>query len=106
MHRLFALSLLVAAVSVRAQVAYPNTPVQPVVDRYHGVAVTDPYRWMEDMKSPQFQQWLKAGACSAAPAFGPIGGFRRHHRRVRAGWPEHCLYEAGAGAKPAPPLDS
>jgi prolyl oligopeptidase len=82
MHRLFALSLLVAAVSVRAQVAYPNTPVQPVVDRYHGVAVTDPYRWMEDMKSPQFQQWLKAQSDFAAAGLKSLPGREALRQRL------------------------
>lgn len=48
--------------AAHAQAGYPATPAQPVVDTYHGTAVTDPYRWMEDMKSSAFQQWLKAQA--------------------------------------------
>ncbi|MBH9577588.1 prolyl oligopeptidase family serine peptidase [Inhella proteolytica] len=56
---LLALSLLATAAQALAS-AYPETPVKPVRDRYHGVTVTDPYRWMEDMASPQFQAWLKA----------------------------------------------
>ncbi|MFY8019373.1 MAG: S9 family peptidase, partial [Inhella sp.] len=76
------MSLLVAAVSVRAQVAYPNTPVQPVVDRYHGVAVTDPYRWMEDMKSPQFQQWLKAQSEFAAAGLKSLPGREALRQRL------------------------
>ncbi len=30
------------------------------VDEYHGVRVADPYRWMEEMKSPQVLRWVRA----------------------------------------------
>ncbi len=43
-----------------AQTAPPVAPVRNVVDDYFGTKVTDPYRWMEDMKSPEFQAWMKA----------------------------------------------
>ena len=43
-----------------AQTAPPVAPVRNVVDDYFGTKITDPYRWMEDMKSPEFQEWMKA----------------------------------------------
>ena len=38
----------------------PATAVQPVTDRYHGVAVLDPYRWLEDGSSPRVVAWSAA----------------------------------------------
>ena len=36
---------------------YPVTPLHPVVDRYFGHAVADPYRWLENPKSPAVKAW-------------------------------------------------
>jgi prolyl oligopeptidase len=43
-----------------AQTAPPVAPVRNVVDNYFGSKITDPYRWMEDMNSPELQAWMKA----------------------------------------------
>jgi prolyl oligopeptidase len=37
----------------------PATPSEPVTETLHGVAVTDPYRWLEDQNSPQTRKWLQ-----------------------------------------------
>lgn len=52
----------------------PPTPVQPVTDTYHGVAVVDPYRWMEDMAAPPFQGWLRAQDQHARSVLAAIAG--------------------------------
>ena len=36
----------------------PPTKVEPVAETIHGVTVTDPYRWLEDSKSPATRAWL------------------------------------------------
>ncbi|WP_369047935.1 prolyl oligopeptidase family protein [Tenacibaculum sp. UWU-22] len=40
-------------------VNYPETPQKPVVDEYFGTKVTDNYRWLEDDRSPETEQWVK-----------------------------------------------
>ena len=40
----------------------PIAPVKVVVDTYHGTAVADPYRYMEQFKDPAVQAWVKAQA--------------------------------------------
>src|SRR3954447_3468907 len=39
---------------------YPPTRRVDVKDTIHGVEVPDPYRWLEDEKSPEVQEWMKA----------------------------------------------
>jgi prolyl oligopeptidase len=74
-HPLFAAIALAATLALPvAEAAPPPTPSQPVTDTYHGTAVVDPYRWMEDMASPQFQGWLKAQADHANGVLATLPG--------------------------------
>ncbi len=36
----------------------PPTPAHPVSDEYQGTQIEDPYRWLEDAKSPQTRAWI------------------------------------------------
>ena len=38
----------------------PVAPVRPVTDTYYGTPVTDNYRYMENLKDPEVQSWMKA----------------------------------------------
>ena len=38
--------------------APPPTPVRPVTDDYHGVRVSDDYRWLEDGQSSESREWV------------------------------------------------
>ena len=57
---LVALSLALHAAD--APLSQPVAPVRPVTDTYFGTKVVDNYRWMEDLKSPEVQTWMKAQA--------------------------------------------
>src|SRR5260370_8863598 len=37
----------------------PLTKIDPVTEIIHGVAVADPYRWLEDQNSPRTREWLE-----------------------------------------------
>src|SRR5262249_46636878 len=45
---------------VAARPAYPNTRKLEQVDVLFGERVADPYRWLEDAKSPDVQTWMAA----------------------------------------------
>ena len=58
----FALAIGFSVISLELQAAplsQPVAPVRPVTDTYFGTNVVDPYRWMEDLKSPEVQAWMK-----------------------------------------------
>jgi prolyl oligopeptidase len=38
----------------------PETPKKPVTDNYHGTAVVDDYRWLEDWNDPAVRKWSDA----------------------------------------------
>jgi prolyl oligopeptidase len=42
--------------------ANPVAPTVPVTDDYFGHKIVDPYRYMEDLKDPKVQAWIKAQA--------------------------------------------
>ena len=58
--------------------ALPDTPKKPVTETFHGVKVTDDYRWLEDAKDPAVQKWTEAqnkvsrAALDQSPALEPL----------------------------------
>jgi len=42
------------------KVVYPKTLKKPVIDKYFETKITDNYRWLEDDKSKETENWVKA----------------------------------------------
>ena len=53
-------TLSVAGLAQADPLSQPVAPVKAVTDNYFGQQVTDPYRWMENLDSPEVQSWMKA----------------------------------------------
>ncbi len=70
MHTKFLIPVLfVSAIFVSCQegnqpnnknLKYPKTTKTPVIDTFFGTAVTDNYRWLEDDRSAETEDWVKA----------------------------------------------
>ena len=85
-----ALSFLLAAgtafAAAPARLSYPPAVRGDVVDEYHGVQVPDPYRWMEDIDSPQTRAWVEAEAKQSSDYLAAIPGRDRIAARMRRIW--------------------
>jgi prolyl oligopeptidase len=60
MNRIGATFLLLPLLTSPALGAPPATPKRPVKDTYHGVTVTDDYRWLENGGGKEVQAWRDA----------------------------------------------
>src|SRR6185437_5023180 len=53
---------LLVATGARGQSAPPKAPIRPVTDDYFGTKVVDNYRYFENLKDPEVEQWIRAQA--------------------------------------------
>ena len=74
----------------RAGLRYPRAAAGNVVDTLHGVTVADPYRWLEDMGSPETRQWVSAENALTDAYLAELPGREVLHRRIA----ELVSYEA------------
>jgi len=52
--------LLITQVRAQSPVTPPATPKKPVADEYHGIKVTDDYRWLENWDDSAVRAWSDA----------------------------------------------
>lgn len=60
----------------------PFTPIEPVSDVLHGVAIVDPYRWLEDQNSPRTRKWIGEQSAYTRAYLDAIPGRDRIQKRV------------------------
>jgi prolyl oligopeptidase len=63
--------------------ASPFSASEPVTEIFHGVPVTDPYRWLEDQNAPRTRDWIEQQSEYARAYLGGIPGRDRIRSRIR-----------------------
>ena len=59
-HWFVAVAALFATAIPTLAAGWPDTPLRPVTNVYHGVTVVDNYRWLENFNDPEVKQWSAA----------------------------------------------
>ena len=77
---------LAAPAADSAPLNYPAARRGDQIDRYHGIAVADPSRWMEDIDSPQTRHWVEAEAKLTSDYLAAIPGRDDIARRLKEIW--------------------
>ena len=78
--------------------APPASPIEPVTEILHGVAVTDPYRWLEDQNSSRTRDWIEQQtryARNYLDALPGREGIQKHIRECLAVETYDSLQKAG-----------
>lgn len=75
----FALSLPIAA---QTDLRPPESRRDDVKEVIHGVTIADPYRWLEDRKSPETQAWIEAQNKYTESLLSKIPGREALRRRL------------------------
>jgi prolyl oligopeptidase len=69
-----------------ASLAYPVARRGTQADDYHGTKVPDPYRWMEDIDSPETRGWVAAQAQFSRGFLDSIAGRESMSHQLRNIW--------------------
>ncbi len=84
MVRIFLTSVILGVASaVLAQAPLTPPPARPANEIFFGTEVPDPYRWLEDTKSPEAAAWMKAQSESAFAALARIPGREAMFERIK-----------------------
>lgn len=73
-------------VSNAAFADYPKATRDDVSDNYHGVTVSDPYRWMEDPENADTKAWVQAQNALAEPYLKGLSRQQSINQRLTQLW--------------------
>ncbi len=87
-HRSLRVATLFASLFISASVFAADPPLKAVpgdlVTDYHGIRVADPYRSLEDLKSPQTEAWAKSQSAFTREQLDRIPGLKALRDEVKA----------------------
>ncbi len=75
-------------------IPYPVAPRVDQTDDYFGTAVADPYRWLEDVDSPQSRAWIEQQNALTESVLSTVPQRDAIHARLTQLWD----YERRSGA--------
>src|SRR5262245_22840590 len=81
-----ALLLVLACRSSGTHWVYPIAERSTLVEDYHGEAVADPYRWLEEADSPATRAWIERENALTAAYLAKISGRERIRERLTELW--------------------
>ena len=61
----------------------PHSAVEPVTETFHGIPVTDPYRWLEEQDSARTRAWISEQAAYARTCLNRIPTRDQIRQRIR-----------------------
>jgi prolyl oligopeptidase len=76
------LAVLFPLPGLAAALRTPITRSEPAVDVFHGVAVSDPYRWLEEQDSTEVRWWIEQQTHYADAFLAPLPGREDMKRRI------------------------
>src|SRR5262245_59734090 len=65
-----------------ARPAYPPARREDATETHHGVAVPDPYRWLEDLVSEETRRWIDAEEALLEDYVAPVSGTAPMRQRL------------------------
>jgi prolyl oligopeptidase len=72
--------------SLRTPKIYPPAPHCDVIDTYHGRQVADPFRWLEDIDSPETASWIAAQNALTESYLASVGRRAAIRERLENVW--------------------
>ena len=80
---IFAIFILGIFWSCETSIQYPETQKKLHSDFYHGIEVSDPYRWLEDDMSDETGEWVKSQNTVTSSFLRKIGFRKKLERRIK-----------------------
>jgi prolyl oligopeptidase len=60
----------------------PKAPAHPVEENFHGTAIVDNYRWLENANDPATQKWVEEEMSYTRALLDPLPGREQIHKRL------------------------
>jgi prolyl oligopeptidase len=79
-------STAIAQVQQSQRLSYPETKKVEQVDDFFGTKIADPYRWMEELSSPELAEWVKQENAVTEQYFSQIGMRASFKNRITELW--------------------